>query len=229
MKKPHGNNSCENELEKDFQIWKKGKIIKKCPQCGIWTEKNEGCNHMTCAECKYQWCWLCGEKYNVDHYYEGKCNGLQFVKPKSEKEIEDLLKNNQNNHYNNYFFSNRDDNDSDERILQNYEDPMPFHYRIIYLILYFFYTPCLASAEFFLNHEAGNECGQEFYYFTQLLIYFIYGITFSVLNFSIMTIISLPILFYPCIIKKYKVYWYKYAFRKIHLTNIEDTIHFYFG
>ena len=232
MKKPHGNNTCENELEKDFQIWKKGKIIKQCPQCGIWTEKNEGCNHMTCAECKYQWCWLCGEKYNPNHYYQGKCNGLQFVKPKSEKEIQDLLKNNKNNNNNNnYNYHNRYlyDYDSDERILENYENPMPFHYRILYLILYFFYTPCLASAELFLNCDAGNGFASEFYYFTEILIYFIYGIYFSVLNFCIMSIISLPILFYPCIIQKYKVYWYKYAFSKIDLHNIADVIDFYFG
>ena len=41
MKKEHGNEKCENVLEKEFQIWKKGKIIKQCPKCKIWTEKNE--------------------------------------------------------------------------------------------------------------------------------------------------------------------------------------------
>ena len=222
MKKPHGKNSCENELEKDFQIWKKGKIIKQCPKCNIWTEKNEGCNHMTCAECKYQWCWLCGGKYTSNHYSQGKCNGLQFAKPKSEKEIQNLLNNNNNNNKCNCC-------DLDERILENYENPMPFHYRILYLILYFFYTPCLASADFFLNCEAGEGFSGAFYYFTEILIYFIYGITFSVLNFCIMSIISLPILFYPCIIKKYKIFWYKYAFHQIHLRNIDDVLLFYFG
>ena len=63
----------------------------------MWTEKNEGCNHMTCAECKYQWCWLCGGKYSYNHFYEGKCNGLQFFKPKSEKDIEEALAKNTNN------------------------------------------------------------------------------------------------------------------------------------
>jgi ariadne-1 len=31
---------------------------KECPKCGKITEKNGGCNHMTCP-CGYHWCWLC--------------------------------------------------------------------------------------------------------------------------------------------------------------------------
>ena len=56
LKKWHGKGQCEEELEKDFQIWKVGKVIKRCPQCHFYTEKNKGCNHMTCPECQYQWC-----------------------------------------------------------------------------------------------------------------------------------------------------------------------------
>ena len=56
LKDWHGKAECDEELDKDFQIWKENKIIKRCPQCKFYTEKNEGCNHMTCAECQYQWC-----------------------------------------------------------------------------------------------------------------------------------------------------------------------------
>lgn len=31
---------------------------KECPKCGKITEKNGGCNHMTCP-CGHHWCWLC--------------------------------------------------------------------------------------------------------------------------------------------------------------------------
>ena len=78
LKPWHGDIKCDEELDKDFQLWKKNKVVKRCPQCQFYTEKNEGCNHMTCVECKFQWCWLCEGEYNAEHYNVGKCKGLQF-------------------------------------------------------------------------------------------------------------------------------------------------------
>ena len=74
LKEWHDGTTCEEIQDKEFQLWSKGKILKKCPRCQIYTEKNEGCNHMTCAECKYQWCWLCEGEYKYGHYGgEGPC------------------------------------------------------------------------------------------------------------------------------------------------------------
>ena len=114
LKPPHGKETCETVLEKDFLLWKKDKVIKKCPKCKIYTEKNEGCNHMTCTSCKYQWCWLCEGEYQYGHYYSGRCNGHQFTKANSIEEIEDRNKNNINytsnytnyNRYNNNYNNN---------------------------------------------------------------------------------------------------------------------------
>ncbi|XP_068757054.1 E3 ubiquitin-protein ligase parkin-like isoform X2 [Montipora capricornis] len=39
---------------------------KKCPGCQANTEKNEGCNHMTCSRCKTQWCWICVKAWNSE-------------------------------------------------------------------------------------------------------------------------------------------------------------------
>ena len=86
LRPPHGKSSCEQLMEKDFLKWKKNRILKKCPRCHIYTEKNEGCNHMTCSSCKYQWCWLCLGQYSYGHYDRGECKGHQFTKANDLKE-----------------------------------------------------------------------------------------------------------------------------------------------
>ncbi len=88
LNKPHPNKTCEEKLDdNNIKEYAKNKFIKKCPNCGTYTEKNEGCNHMTCAECNYQWCWLCDQKYSNNHYLNGKCRGFQFFQPKNENDI----------------------------------------------------------------------------------------------------------------------------------------------
>ena len=93
LKPWHGRTNCDEEVDKDFQIWKKDKVVKQCPKCKIYTEKNEGCNHMKCTECKFQWCWLCEKEYLYGHFESGLCNGLQFEK------INYLSEENENHRY----------------------------------------------------------------------------------------------------------------------------------
>ena len=88
LQKPHDNIECNKELDEKMEEFAKKKFIKKCPNCGCWTEKIDGCNHITCIECTYQWCWLCNNKYTSEHYSSGKCKGFQFFKPKNEEEIQ---------------------------------------------------------------------------------------------------------------------------------------------
>jgi ariadne-1 len=40
------------------QYWVK-KNTKPCPRCSVPIEKNNGCNHMRCSQCGYDFCWLC--------------------------------------------------------------------------------------------------------------------------------------------------------------------------
>ena len=87
MEKPHGNLPCNKEINKSMVEYSKNNFVKKCPKCNIITEKITGCNHITCAKCNYQWCWLCNGEYDPEHFYEGKCKGLQFFRPKDENEI----------------------------------------------------------------------------------------------------------------------------------------------
>ena len=86
LKPPHGTKKCDEIVEKEFLKWKKKRRVKRCPKCNIYTEKNEGCNHMTCVSCKYQWCWLCEGLYTYEHYKSGKCEGFQFVRADNIKE-----------------------------------------------------------------------------------------------------------------------------------------------
>ena len=76
---PHGNKPCDKKSEIKFLKWTKDKKVKRCPNCKMFTEKNYGCNHMTCVHCGYQWCWICEQEYQNDHYTSGKCKGLQFI------------------------------------------------------------------------------------------------------------------------------------------------------
>jgi ariadne-1 len=43
---------------------------KGCPKCHVAVEKNGGCNHMTCRQCKHEWCWVClaNWKGHSDYY-----------------------------------------------------------------------------------------------------------------------------------------------------------------
>ena len=88
LKKPHGDLSCDKKIDESMEEYAKKQFIKRCPNCKIWTEKNKGCNHITCIECSYQWCWLCNQKYTENHFSQGKCNGFQFFNPKNEEEIQ---------------------------------------------------------------------------------------------------------------------------------------------
>lgn len=47
---------CRNESETANWILAN---TRKCPKCCTRIEKNQGCNHMTCRQCKFEFCWIC--------------------------------------------------------------------------------------------------------------------------------------------------------------------------
>jgi ariadne-1 len=50
------NIKCKSESETANWILAN---TKPCPKCISRIEKNQGCNHMTCQKCKYEFCWIC--------------------------------------------------------------------------------------------------------------------------------------------------------------------------
>jgi ariadne-1 len=67
--------------EKDFSKWLKGQgdKVKPCPSCKFGISKSSGCNHMTCTQCNFGWCWLCLGATLGNHYDPGSpCYQLQF-------------------------------------------------------------------------------------------------------------------------------------------------------
>uniref|UniRef100_A0A7S3LNL0 RBR-type E3 ubiquitin transferase n=1 Tax=Aplanochytrium stocchinoi TaxID=215587 RepID=A0A7S3LNL0_9STRA len=48
--------------------WKLINKAKKCPQCQYMIVKSHGCNHMTCAKCGFEFCWLCRKAYTASHF-----------------------------------------------------------------------------------------------------------------------------------------------------------------
>lgn len=64
---------------------------KGCPKCSIKIEKNQGCMHMTCPNCKWDFCWMCLEEWKkhgstTGGYY--KCNIFKDD-PDGKKKIND--------------------------------------------------------------------------------------------------------------------------------------------
>jgi ariadne-1 len=57
---------------------------KPCPgkHCGKTVEKNGGCNHMTCSQCRYEWCWICEGPWSEHGSSYYKCN---YFKDDDEK------------------------------------------------------------------------------------------------------------------------------------------------
>ena len=77
----HGKKSCETAMDHEFKAYIKEHEVQKCPKCKRPVEKADGCNHMTCAACHYEFCWLCGGAYLGGAHFNPLnplgCAGLQ--------------------------------------------------------------------------------------------------------------------------------------------------------
>ncbi|KAI2495836.1 ariadne-1 [Fragilaria crotonensis] len=86
------NEKCRNESETANWILAN---TKACPKCISRIEKNQGCNHMTCQKCKFEFCWICMGDWtthgaNTGGYY--KCNKFDPNSTGDENDHSDAAK-----------------------------------------------------------------------------------------------------------------------------------------
>jgi len=63
----HVGETCEENMEKDFTNLAKMRDVKKCSMCQSRGEKIDGCEHITCPMCTYEYCWICLEQFSKGH------------------------------------------------------------------------------------------------------------------------------------------------------------------
>lgn len=82
--------SCESYMMGKFE-----EKIVFCPMCSVKISKTEGCNHMTCLFCKYEFCWVCGGESTADHFNllnPLNCGATQFMDKPPNKCLRYLFK-----------------------------------------------------------------------------------------------------------------------------------------
>ena len=78
---PNNIHKCNKKYLDNEKYLASDKNIRKCPQCKSWVERDPGgCNYFRCSNiwCKYEFCWICGNKYDPSHYRNplSMCFGL---------------------------------------------------------------------------------------------------------------------------------------------------------
>ena len=62
---------------------------KPCFHCGFPTERNQGCNHMTCPRCKGEWCWMCRGDWKTHGSHTGGFYSCNKYEASDAKKIDD--------------------------------------------------------------------------------------------------------------------------------------------
>jgi len=67
--------STSDKLAEDSlcEQWKSEHACQ-CPGCATWVERTSGCPHMTCTNCRTEFCYLCGELYRATGGGIHKCS-----------------------------------------------------------------------------------------------------------------------------------------------------------
>ena len=167
---PHGLKPCSKIIDKGFEEWKSHTLVKRCPNCKFWTEKNEGCNHMTCSQCRFQWCWVCEKECVAGHYEFGPCKGLHFERVNNDEDAKRLMR------------ENCDCCCVIGWLITNF----------IYLLIYFFMMPCFYLAVLGFKYlDDYSNCGSIVFYSMSFVPFFIcYEVLFTC-YIAVFTVIGL--------------------------------------
>jgi hypothetical protein len=63
----HQGKSCVEALDPEFEVYASQNEVKFCIMCKTVVARVEGCPHITCPVCDYEWCWLCGREHSETH------------------------------------------------------------------------------------------------------------------------------------------------------------------
>ena len=82
---------CKNKYIKTMKYLnekKKKNIIKRCPNCDCWVQKEQNnCNNVICSNiwCNFEFCWICKSPYDDYHYKNpfSMCFGLSSINPEN--------------------------------------------------------------------------------------------------------------------------------------------------
>lgn len=56
-----------DDHERDGRVLEKLGALKNCPNCGVMISRIGGCQHMTCGNCKKEFCWACPFVFEPRH------------------------------------------------------------------------------------------------------------------------------------------------------------------
>jgi len=83
----HENKTCLEILDTEFETFAKENDIKSCIMCKSFIQRVEGCTHITCPICDYEWCWTCGREFTEDH--SRNCPQMWKPEPPTHRQRED--------------------------------------------------------------------------------------------------------------------------------------------